>query len=258
MSVDKGRANVVVKTCGIQTVEAAIAAAEAGADIIGVIFAVSGRQIDISKAQEIARAIRNVSARSDTANSAVLSAGSIHQEIEPSAPANDFFKACSSRILKSTRPLLAGVFQNQDLGHIINVARMVPLDLVQLHGMEPIDMAEKIPVPVIKVFHVDGHFSLENSDLFRTFQHSIILLDTKVAGTDQQGGKGVSFDWNLARQLADKDVPFLMAGGLTPENVAQAVRVGGAWGVDVSSGIETNKTKDAAKIRAFVNNAKAA
>ncbi|KAJ1665044.1 anthranilate synthase / indole-3-glycerol phosphate synthase [Coemansia sp. RSA 25] len=124
--------------------------------------------------------------------------------------------------------------------------------------MEPIDMAEKIPVPVIKVFHVDGHFSLENSDLFRTFQHSIILLDTKVAGTDQQGGKGVSFDWNLARQLADKDVPFLMAGGLTPENVAQAVRVGGAWGVDVSSGIETNKTKDAAKIRAFVNNAKAA
>ncbi|KAJ2400590.1 anthranilate synthase / indole-3-glycerol phosphate synthase [Coemansia sp. RSA 2531] len=133
---------------------------------------------------------------------------------------------------------------------------MVPLDLVQLHGMEPVDMAEKIPVPVIKVFHVDDQFSLENSDLFTTFQHSIVLLDTKVAGTDQQGGKGVSFDWTLARKLADIGVPFLMAGGLTPENVAKAVEVGGAWGVDVSSGIETNKVKDVAKIRAFINNTK--
>ncbi|KAJ2872198.1 anthranilate synthase / indole-3-glycerol phosphate synthase [Coemansia aciculifera] len=253
MSVDKSKANVVVKTCGVQTVDAAVAATEAGADIIGVIFAVSGRQIDLGKAQEIAQAIRQTHTNDDTS---VLSASAIHQEIDATASASQYFQACTSRILNSTRPLLAGVFQNQPLDHILHIARMVPLDLVQLHGMEPVDMAEKIPIPVIKVFHVDDQFSLESSDLFTTFQHSIVLLDTKVAGTDQQGGKGVSFDWTLARKLADQGVPFLMAGGLTPENVARAVEVGGAWGVDVSSGIETNKVKDVAKIRAFVNNAK--
>ncbi|KAJ2747180.1 anthranilate synthase / indole-3-glycerol phosphate synthase [Coemansia sp. BCRC 34301] len=258
MSVDKGRANVVVKTCGIQTVEAAVAAAEAGSNIIGVIFAASGRQIDLSRAQEIARAIRGRCAGGNTEDSAVALVSDIHRDIEADAPASEYFKVCGSRILSSTRPLLTGVFQNQDLDYIITVARMVPLDLVQLHGTEPVDMAEKIPVPVIKVFHVDDQFSLESRDLFTTFQHSMILLDTKVAGTDQQGGKGVSFDWSLARQLADRDMPFLMAGGLTPENVAQAVKVGGAWGVDVSSGIETNRVKDVAKIRAFVDNAKAA
>ncbi|KAJ2830931.1 anthranilate synthase / indole-3-glycerol phosphate synthase [Coemansia sp. 'formosensis'] len=252
MSVDTSKAKVVVKTCGVQTVDAAIAATEAGADIIGVIFAVSGRQIDIAKAQEIAQAIRHTRAKDDS----VLSASTIHQEIDATASASEYFKACTTRILNSTRPLLAGVFQNQPLDHILHIARMVPLDLVQLHGMEPVDMAEKIPVPVIKVFHVDDQFSLETSDLFTTFQHSIVLLDTKVAGTDQQGGKGVSFDWTLARKLADRGIPFLMAGGLTPENVARAVEVGGAWGVDVSSGIETNKVKDVAKITAFVNNAK--
>ncbi|KAJ2051317.1 anthranilate synthase / indole-3-glycerol phosphate synthase [Coemansia sp. RSA 922] len=252
MSVDKSKANIVVKTCGVRTVDAAIAATEAGADIIGVIFAASGRQLELDRAQEIAKAIRQTRTSDDT----VLSASAIHQEIDPTASASEYFQACTSRILNSTRPLLAGVFQNQSLDHILHIARMVPLDLVQLHGMEPVDMAEKIPVPVIKVFHVDDQFSLENSDLFTTFQHSIVLLDTKVAGTDQQGGKGVSFDWTLARKLADLGVPFLMAGGLTPENVAKAVEVGGAWGVDVSSGIETNKVKDVAKIRAFINNAK--
>ncbi|KAJ2409171.1 anthranilate synthase / indole-3-glycerol phosphate synthase [Coemansia sp. IMI 209128] len=253
MSIDTSKAKeVVVKTCGVRTVEAAIAATEAGADVIGVIFAVSGRQIDIGKAQEIAQAIR----QTRNAENAVLSASAIHEGISATASASEFFQACTSRILSSSRPLLAGVFQNQPLEHILHVARAVPLDLVQLHGIEPVDMAEKIPVPVIKVFHVDDQFSLDSSDLFTTFQHSIVLLDTKVAGTDQQGGKGVSFDWTLAKKLADRGMPFLMAGGLTPDNVAAAVEVGGAWGVDVSSGIETNKVKDVAKIKAFVNNAK--
>ncbi|KAJ2906447.1 anthranilate synthase / indole-3-glycerol phosphate synthase [Coemansia aciculifera] len=256
MSVDKGRTNVVVKTCGIQTVEAAMAAAAAGADIIGVIFAVSGRQIDTARAQEIARAIRG-----PNDNQQVLLASDLHHTIDPNASASEYFKACTEQVLQDRgsrrRPLLAGVFQNQDLDHILDMVRAVPLDLVQLHGTEPIEFAEKIPVPVIKVFHVDEKFSLDgNSDLFRTFRHAVILLDTKVAGTDQQGGKGVSFDWRLARRLAEMDVPFLMAGGLTPDNVAEAVRVGGAWGVDVSSGIETNKVKDVAKIRHFVDNAK--
>ncbi|KAJ2701500.1 anthranilate synthase / indole-3-glycerol phosphate synthase [Coemansia spiralis] len=160
------------------------------------------------------------------------------------------------------RPLLAGVFQNQPLEHIVAVARAVPLDLVQLHGTEPVAMAQQIPVPVIKVFHVDGAFSIDDEavdgGMLVPFHHSCILLDTKVAGTTQQGGRGVSFDWTIARGLADRAVPFLMAGGLTPDNVAEAIAVGRPWGVDVSSGVETDKAKDPEKIRAFVRNAKQA
>ncbi|KAJ1935623.1 anthranilate synthase / indole-3-glycerol phosphate synthase, partial [Linderina pennispora] len=181
----------------------------------------------------------------------------IHDGICENATAAEFFTTSGTKILKSRKgPLLAGVFQNQPLEHILAVVEQVPLDLVQLHGTEPIDLAREIPVPVIKVFHVDDTFSVEDSDLFKTFRHSVVLLDTKVAGTTQQGGRGVSFDWTIARRLADSGLPFIMAGGLTPDNVREAVDVGRPWGVDVSSGTETNKAKDPAKITAFVANAK--
>ncbi|PIA13379.1 PRAI-domain-containing protein [Coemansia reversa NRRL 1564] len=252
----------VVKICGVRTVEAAVAAAEAGADIIGMIFAPSPRLIDTPTAQKIAQAVckyHRVSDSNELVRSNTASHG-VFARISREAAPKEFFASCCKQILGRGRPLLAGVFQNQPLEHIIDIARSVPLDLVQLHGMEPASMAEQIPVPVIKVFHVDESFSLENEansgDLLRTFSHSMILLDTKVGGTTQQGGRGVSFDWGIARRLADMGVPFLMAGGLTPDNVAEALEVGRPWGVDVSSGVETEKVKDPEKIRAFVNRAK--
>ncbi|KAJ2527782.1 anthranilate synthase / indole-3-glycerol phosphate synthase, partial [Coemansia sp. RSA 1937] len=177
----------VVKICGVRTVEAAVTAAENGADVIGMIFAPSPRLIDISTAQEIAKAV------------------------------------------------------NQDLDHILSVVRQVPLDLVQLHGTEPVQMARQIPVSVIKVFHVGADFTVDTAGLFDTGYHSVILLDTKVpAAGAQQGGHGVQFDWTVARSLSDRNVPFLMAGGLSPDNVGEAVKVARPWGVDVSSGVETD------------------
>ncbi|KAJ1736161.1 anthranilate synthase / indole-3-glycerol phosphate synthase [Coemansia biformis] len=253
----------VVKVCGVRTVEAAQAAADAGADIIGMIFAPSPRLIDVPTAQSIARAVF----QSHRADAAQATDGDGAQwdgvsGIGHSAVGPDFFAACCERLRGLGRPLLAGVFQNQPLEHIVQVARAVPLDIVQLHGTEPISMAQQIPVPVIKVFHVDDAFSLDDETggggLLTPFHHSSILLDTKVAGTTQQGGRGVSFDWNIARQLSDKGVPFLMAGGLTPDNVAEAIAIGRPWGVDVSSGVETDKAKDPEKIRAFVRSAKQA
>ncbi|KAJ2796105.1 anthranilate synthase / indole-3-glycerol phosphate synthase, partial [Coemansia guatemalensis] len=197
--------------------------------------------------------------RSDKSNAA---SQDLFASISREAAPKEFFSSCCKKIVERGRPLLAGVFQNQPLEHIIEVARSVPLDLVQLHGAEPASMAQQIPVPVIKVFHIDDSFSLgdkaSSGDLLQTFRHSLILLDTKVAGATQQGGQGVSFDWTIARRLADMGVPFLMAGGLTPDNVAEALAVGRPWGVDVSSGVETDKVKDQEKIRAFVNGAKCA
>ncbi|KAJ2705638.1 anthranilate synthase / indole-3-glycerol phosphate synthase [Coemansia sp. IMI 203386] len=224
-----------------------------------MIFAPSPRLIDVSLAQEIAQAVYTA-ASVPTVNSNDV-ASLAHPSIAAEAAAPEYFNAWSQHLSdiqkRLGRPLLAGVFQNQPLEHILEVARQVPLDMVQLHGNESVEMAQLIPVPVIKVFHVDDTFELDDeSDLLKTFNHSVILLDTKVAGTSQQGGKGVSFDWTIARKLSDMGVPFLMAGGLTPDNVSEAVEVGRPWGVDVSSGTETNKAKDPSKILAFVRGAK--
>ncbi|KAJ2665197.1 anthranilate synthase / indole-3-glycerol phosphate synthase [Coemansia sp. RSA 1199] len=240
----------IVKICGVRTVEAAVTAAGNGADIIGMIFAPSPRLIDINTAQKIARSIVPAHTRQEKAD--VL-------DRECKMPASEYFKASSDKLLSCGRPLLCGVFQNQDLDHILSVARQVPLDLVQLHGTEPVQMARQIPVPVIKVFHVGADFTLDTAGLLETGYHAVILLDTKVpAAGAQQGGHGVQFDWTVARSLSDRNVPFLMAGGLTPDNVEEAIKVARPWGVDVSSGVETDRAKDPAKIQAFINNAKAA
>ncbi|KAJ2154984.1 anthranilate synthase / indole-3-glycerol phosphate synthase [Coemansia sp. RSA 1935] len=243
----------VVKICGVRTVEAAVTAAENGADVIGMIFAPSPRLIDISTAQEIAKAVVPAHTKRDPA----ATTDELNKECNMSAP--EYFKACSDKLLSYGRPLLCGVFQNQDLDHILSVVRQVPLDLVQLHGTEPVQVARQIPVPVIKVFHVGADFTVDTAGLFDTGYHSVILLDTKVpAAGAQQGGHGVQFDWTVARSLSDRNVPFLMAGGLSPDNVDKAVKVARPWGVDVSSGVETDRAKDPAKIQAFINNAKAA
>ncbi|KAJ1668437.1 anthranilate synthase / indole-3-glycerol phosphate synthase [Coemansia sp. RSA 1813] len=251
---------VVAKVCGIGTVEAAEAAVLANADIIGLIFATSPRLIDMDTAKAIAQTVR--AHEKDTSTPEIVATiPSLCTDTEEQLDTAAYFVECANRILQRRhelgRPLIAGVFQNQDAEHVARIARSVPLDLVQLHGTEPPEMAQLISVPVIKVFHVDDSFSVDDTnDMLRRRCHSLILLDTKVAGTAQQGGRGVQFDWNIARALADKGVPFVMAGGLTPDNVEQAVAIGRPWGVDVSSGIETDRTKDPAKIHAFVRNSK--
>lgn len=241
---------IIVKICGTRTVEGAVAAVEAGADIIGMIFAPSPRLIDIKTGQSIAQSVR-------------VAAPSSNEQCTSTSSSKDYFVSKWQYIQNMRkqhgRPLLAGVFQNQPLDHVLEVVQQVPLDLVQLHGTEPLEMAKQIPVPVIKVFHIDDSFDqgIDDMDMLKEGYHSVILLDTKVVGTSQQGGHGVSFDWKIAKRLlADKDIPFMMAGGLTPENVKEALCVGGAWGVDVSSGVETDKVKDVAKIIAFTSNAK--
>ena len=75
-----------------------------------------------------------------------------------------------------------------------------------------------------------------------------ILLDTP---SDAWGGTGATHDWSLARSVA-QDTPIMLAGGLTPQNVAEAISQVRPWGVDVSSGVETNKDKDVTKIQAFI------
>lgn len=144
------------------------------------------------------------------------------------------------------------------------MARALTLDAIQLHGrIEPADWARYLPgVFVIRVCHVDPHCGTEKTramhEALRPGFHHVVLFDTAMGSAS--GGTGAAFPWAHAPALATSDVrmPFLLAGGLTPANVAEAVQQSHAWGVDTSSGVETNGEKDAALIATYVHNAKEA
>ena len=141
----------------------------------------------------------------------------------------------------------AGVFVNCEADFINDISEQVGLQFAQLHGDEPPEFCHSIHRPVIKAL------SLNNQDDIRRVQayHETcwrILLDTPTA---HWGGTGQTSDWTLARSVAQA-IPILLAGGLTPENVSEAIRQVQPWGVDVSSGVETNRVKDAEKIQEFV------
>lgn len=142
-----------------------------------------------------------------------------------------------------------GVFVNCTADFINDISEQVGLQYVQLHGNEAPNFCRSIQRPVIKALSLDGQNDIQRvRDYHETCWR--ILLDTPTA---HWGGTGQTHDWTLARSVA-QEMPILLAGGLTPENVSEAMRQVHPWGVDVSSGVETNKVKDVEKIRAFIEN----
>jgi len=245
----------LVKICGVRTVEAAVAAAEAGADFIGLIFAESKRQVSMDEAQQIISAVRS---------RAPVSSDVDGDDEEPLP--RDWFAAHAKLIEKSRKnPLFVGVFLNQSVEYMNKVATRLKLDVIQLHGTESPDICRYLPVPTIKAFHIDSEtFStLQIPTITQPGYNALTLLDAKVPhlSVESQGGQGVSFDWSIARDVVEQgqsshNFPILLAGGLNPDNVAEAVVAVKPWAVDVSSGVETDGVKDVDKIRAFISNAK--
>ena len=144
-----------------------------------------------------------------------------------------------------------GVFVNREPHYINDTAEQVGLDIVQLHGDEPPDFCRRIQRPVIKALRLNTRADRAQVEAYHQASWRI-LLDTPAA---QWGGTGETHDWSLARSIA-QDTPVLLAGGLTPQNVADAIRQVRPWGVDVSSGVETKRVKDVGKIREFISNAR--
>lgn len=216
----------LVKICGISDVSHARAAAAFGAEFVGMVFAPSRRQVTLGQAKRIAAALRKDSGSS--------SAGTDAAEIE--------------RSLNKRRPLLVGVFADQDADTINAISADVGLDLVQLSGSEPWEMCSHLNRPIFKCMKVRKG---ESADDLAPHLHdgAIILLDPYVEGT--YGGTGTTLDWNVAADIAIKR-PTVLAGGLTPSNIAEAVATVHPWAVDVSSGVETDGVKDSNKIRAFI------
>jgi len=148
--------------------------------------------------------------------------------------------------------LPVGVFVDPGAAELARAIQVSGVRTVQLHGDEPPALCAAVPVPVVKGIRVRDAHSLA---ALAAYEVSAFLLDSATPG---YGGSGTGFDWALAAEIA-ADVPLWLAGGLTPENVAEAVRRVRPRGVDVASGVEsTPGVKDWKRMEAFIRNAKAA
>jgi phosphoribosylanthranilate isomerase len=160
-------------------------------------------------------------------------------------------------LIRSLPPLVAkvGVFMDADEGTVRKTVELCGLDTLQLHGRETPEFCQRFaPLKVIKAFRIRDESTVLQLPAYAT---AAWLLDSYVPG--KAGGSSTAFDWELAVSAKRFGRPFLLAGGLTPENVAAAVRQVQPYGVDVSSGVEQHPgRKDHAKVADFIRQAKLA
>jgi phosphoribosylanthranilate isomerase len=148
--------------------------------------------------------------------------------------------------------LRVGVFVDASPDAIRRTAETCGLTALQFHGSESPEFCAQFNLPVIKAFRLADQTSLDGLSAYRT---NAWLLDSAVP--DQLGGTGQTGDWGLARAATKLGRPVILAGGLTPENVKQAVREVGPYGVDVSSGVESSPgRKDSQRLKLFVRSAR--
>lgn len=159
----------------------------------------------------------------------------------------DAAREIAGRIPSGISPV--GVFVNPTRTEIERVRELFPDLIVQLSGTEHPGFANSIHGTVIKALHVGNESAQEMERLCNRYAPSLVLFDTKVVG--RFGGTGMTFDWSQIAALA-RWRPVMVAGGLTPGNVASCVKEVRPFGVDVRSGVETEGRKDFEKMRAFV------
>ena len=224
----------IFKICGIRDAAAATVAAESGADFLGFVF-VEGvrRQLSPERGAETIAEFRSALAPDSTADDA----------------------GASPKI-----PKIVGLFANQPAAFVNRVARSCGLDRAQLCGDEPPDFWDALELPIIRQVKVREELGRDGAIALAARQAAEALEAGHLAVLDKHrrgalGGTGETFDWTLAARI-DASVGasgggLLLAGGLTPENVSDAIAAASPWGVDVSSGVETGGVKDHAKIRRF-------
>jgi phosphoribosylanthranilate isomerase len=211
---------LLVKICGLKTPDAVDAALDAGADMVGfVFFPPSPRDIALSAARDLGRRVK------DRARKVALTV--------------DADEALLATVVESLRP-----------------------DVLQLHGRETPDRVRAIKarfgLPVMKAVAVEIRDDLAAALAYGAIADRLLFDARAPLEATRPGGLGKPFDWHLLQGL-DLPIPFMLSGGLDPENVADALRISGAPGVDVSSGIERAPgEKDLGKIRAFVRAARRA
>jgi phosphoribosylanthranilate isomerase len=203
-----------VKICGLKTAEAVSAAVDAGAQYLGfVFFPKSPRNVDVSTARALA-----LDVPAGVAKVALV--------VNPSDEA------------------------------LLQITGDVPIDMIQLHGQESLDRVSEIRdrfgLPVMKAVGVSGPADLQALDAYGMVADQLLVEAKPPKGSDLPGGNGVTFDWRLISKRG-WNAPWMLAGGLTVDNVVQAIQMTGAKQVDLSSGVESAPgVKDPAKIYAFI------
>ena len=209
-----------VKMCGISKVETIPAVVEAKPDYMGLVFAPSKRQVTVDQAKILVEELHRGYAKkygSDTE----------HDK-------NDTIKT-------------VGVFVNETVDNLVTIANEANLDAVQLHGDEDEafiqSLKERTNVEVWKAVQIRSA-----ADVEKWIDSSADMLLFDAYHKDERGGTGEVFDWS---SLDAFERPFMLAGGIDSTNVARAIRTVRPYGIDISSGIETNGVKDDEKITAF-------
>jgi phosphoribosylanthranilate isomerase len=242
-----------VKICGITNLEDALAAVEAGADLLGFIFyEPSPRYVQPEQVREIVAGVKGQVAgcRSQMTGRSDKTVAS-----EPKTQ-NSKLKTQNSEL---KTPTFVGVFVNASLATIARILDECRLDATQLHGDEPPEFVNQLQGRAYKAIRpqslpeaetlIQQYLPCSPSLLLPCF-----LLDAY--HPNLYGGTGHVTDWSMAAALARR-YPLMLAGSLTPANVVEAIGVVNPWGVDVSSGVERAKgQKDHEKVRAFIRAAK--
>ncbi len=211
--------SILVKICGLRTADALDAALEAGADMVGfVFFARSPRHVDFDTAQRLAQLVRGQA-----------------RKVALTVDADD--------------AELTGI-----------IAALKP-DLLQLHGHETPARVRAIKarfgLPVMKAIAVESRQDLDSVETYADVADRLLFDARAPRDATRPGGLGRAFDWRLLERL-DIELPFMLSGGLDATNVAEALRITRAPGVDVSSGVERAPgDKDPQRIHAFIRTARA-
>ena len=209
-----------IKMCGISKVETIPAIVDAKPDYMGLVFAPSKRQVTVEQAKTLAEELHKVY---------VKKYGSDTEQDK-----DDTIKT-------------VGVFVNETVDNLVTIANEANLDAVQLHGDEDEtfiqSLKERTNVEVWKAVQIRSAVDVEE---WIDSSADMILFDAY--HKDERGGTGEVFDWS---SLDEFERPFMLAGGIDSTNVARAIRTVRPYGIDTSSGIETNGVKDDEKITAF-------
>lgn len=211
-----------IKMCGISKVETIPAVVEAKPDYMGLVFAPSKRQVTVDQAKTLVE--------------------ELHKQYTKRY--NNGAEQSNDDEIKTV-----GVFVNETLENLVTIATEVNLDAVQLHGDEDEafiqSLKERTNVEVWKAVQIR---SAADAEAWIDSSADMLLFDAY--HKDERGGTGEVFDWSC---LDEFERPFMLAGGIDSTNVARAIRTVRPYGIDISSGIETNGVKDDEKIKAFTN-----
>ena len=217
-----------VKMCGISKVETIPAIVDTKPDYMGLVFAPSKRQVTVDQAKTLVEELHKQYANRYNRDAEQYSNQTlIHQE---------YIKT-------------VGVFVNETVENLLKIAEEVKLDVIQLHGDEAESfiqtLKEQSNVEVWKAVQVR---SATDAEKWLDSSADMLLFDAY--HKDERGGTGEVFDWSC---LDEFERPFMLAGGIDSTNVARAIRTVRPYGIDISSGIETEGVKDDEKIKAFTN-----